>query len=204
MHTPIRALALWAVLALALAGCGTPLQPAERAQIRRIGLVNQFPAHVSYVAMDVLPGTKKGDPAVTLDLRQALQEELARRLVAKGYVVSVLQRPEDSAGVDLTVRIAPREIQGLPTSMGYGFVSRSALVVHLYAYSYAALVLVPERGGKSTCVLECYAKVMRELPFKPLPARWAMLSAEQQAELERRLRQDIATVVESALQSTGL
>lgn len=194
---------LIAGIVMLLSACATPLTKGELEQIKRVGIVNNFPEHPSFTSIGTTLFNNTYDRAKDPTLKPFVTEHLATRLQERGFTVTEIDSENTDAGVDMVVIVIPRDIYNMVDTFGYGFYQRSMFGANAFRKSYTALNLEPRIKGKSRCSA-CYGESLTDLPIDDMPEEWSSLSETQQQQFAESLRTDIRNAIDRALQKTGL
>lgn len=190
-------------LALALAGCATPMTSETRATLNRVVVVNEFPDAPKYTHVGTTIFNNILGNTDDVDFKDVVAEEVAGHLRKSGYDPEVVEKhPGNRPGV-LVVRIVPRDIDSLAYTDGYGYYRRTFLAVLAKQYTYVALNLVPELNGKSRCAA-CYAMSTTRLSNDEMPPSWGELSEEMKEAFRESLRADIRKAIDEAYRKAKL
>ena len=185
-------------LAMAGAGCATPLTPEQLADVRTIAIENAFPEQAKFTLIGTTIFNNKYNTVGDIDYKSFLTEQVQELVRARGYTLAATL--EDA---DIVLQLQPNSIYGMVDSEAYGIYGRTFMGATTWVKSYVAINIVPYRDGKHLCIA-CYAKSLTNIDIDSMPEEWSQLTPDEQAAADASLRADIKKAVQKAFESTGL
>lgn len=186
-----------------LSACATPLSKQEIAAIKVVAIQNEFPEYPNLASIGTTIFNNEIGRVESVEYKRFVTEVVAKYLGAKGYSVKSPDVAVPSPGVDLTLRLIPRDAYQRVGTLGYGFYQRSMFGIRTKPASYVALNIVPMMEGKSRGDAY-YRESFVPLTLAELPTDWLSMSPELKMEFDRGLKSNIDKTVTSLLEEIGL
>ncbi len=187
-------------LIAALAACAAPLPREEVVGAKTVGILNEFPDYPDYALIGTTMFTNKHEDVPDPGAKAYLTAYLSGLLRERGYEVKEVQSRTDP-GVDVVIRVIPRDIMHMAESYGYGFWQRHLLGAAINKVSYTALNLMPVKAEREGCGW-CYGQSVASVTTGKLPPKWEDLPPDARQVLLKALRGNIEVAVRKAFERT--